>query len=540
MANPEKPFVVFLTFVYLNGQRRIATKHKRYSPNHFHMNKLNIFLGILFLGFTSDSMAANGDSIFNMTYIHQLHITFPYSNFYDSLIWSHANDTYLSVDIDFNGQIYNQVGIKAKGNSSFNGPGQKKSFKLDLNRFVSGQDMHGLKKINFNNSFKDPSFMREKLCNDFLIEHQLPAPRTTYCNVYMNNQLWGLYVVVEEVDDEFCESWFGNKDGNLFKGDPHGDLRWKGSSAQNLYEADYELQNNSSLNNWGDLINLIDLINNTPANTLEQTLESAFNTNNFLKQWAAMNLFSSLDSYLGSGHNYYVYHDILNNRFEWIAWDNNEAFGSFKQNLSTTQLKNLDMYYVSQPASNRPLIQQMLNSSYYHSLYDEAFCMLKQDFDNQYFDQRIDSIRQVIQASVYADPKKQYSNGKFDSSFQYDLMLNGPGGITVFGLKNFVNTKQTAVTNQLLNNNIYCSPLLSNDWTPNDFNIYPQPFQDGFILQNNRPLERIQIFDIMGRAIYEKQASGGMNSITIGTANWPSGIYLLRVNGKYVSKLSKQ
>jgi hypothetical protein len=119
-------------------------------------------------------------------------------------------------------------------------------------------------------------------------------------------------------------------------------------------------------------------------------------------------------------------------------------------------------------------------------------------------------------------------------------MLNGPGGITVFGLKNFVNTKQTAVTNQLLNNNIYCSPLLSNDWTPNDFNIYPQPFQDGFILQNNRPLERIQIFDIMGRAIYEKQASGGMNSITIGTANWPSGIYLLRVNGKYVSKLSKQ
>jgi hypothetical protein len=77
------------------------------------------------------------------------------------LIWSHANDTYLSVDIDFNGQIYHQVGIKAKGNSSFNGPGQKKSFKLDINRFVSGQDMHGLKKINRNGLFLTPNLIDE-------------------------------------------------------------------------------------------------------------------------------------------------------------------------------------------------------------------------------------------------------------------------------------------------------------------------------------------------------------------------------------------
>jgi len=197
------------------------------------MKKMFFFLMISMSAF-ANTFAGNGDSIFNMQYMHTLHITFPYPAFYDSLLNTNVTDEYLNVTIDFNGEVYSNVGIKVKGNSSFNNPSQKKSFKLDFNEFSAGQDIHGLKKLNFNNSFKDPSFMREKLANDFLIEHDIPAPRTTYCNVYMNGQLWGLYTILEEVDDEFCSHWFNSNDGNLFKGDPHGDLRWKGSASQSL------------------------------------------------------------------------------------------------------------------------------------------------------------------------------------------------------------------------------------------------------------------------------------------------------------------
>lgn len=483
--------------------------------------------------------AGNGDSIFNMQYIHSLHITFPYPAFYDSLINTNTTDQYLNVSIDFNGEIFNNVGIKVKGNSSFNNPSQKKSFKLDFNEFVSGQDIHGLKKLNFNNSFKDPSFMREKLVNDFLIDHQIPAPRTTYCNVYMNGQLWGLYTILEEVDDEFCDHWFGSNDGNLFKGDPHGDLRWKGSASQSLYETEYELKNNSTANDWSDLIGLIDVINNTSSSDLQSALDTKLNTATFVKQWVVCNMFSSLDSYIGSGHNYYIYHDTVTNKFQWISWDNNEAFGSFKIGLTTTQLMNMDMYYISTPAS-RPLCNNMLNNTYYKSLYNSAYCELKQDFTHAYFDSKIDSIKNTIQASVYADPKKFYSNNSFDSSINHDINITGPGGIAVFGLKSFITNRSAAINTSFNNNAVICWPNQIND--PNSpewrVEISPNPMMDYVTISSGKLLHSISLIDITGQIVYE---SGMLHSFqqTIPTDRLISGIYFLKLNDEKVYKISK-
>lgn len=474
--------------------------------------------------------AGNGDSIFNMQYIHTLHITFPYPNFYDSLLNSHTTDQYLQVDIDFNGQILNNVGIKAKGNSSFNSPSQKKSFKLDLNEFISGQDLHGLKKINFNNSFKDPSFMREKLANDFLIDHGIPAPRVTYCNVYMNNQLWGLYAVIEEIDDEFCKKWFSNNDGNLFKGDPHGDLRWKGSATQSLYETEYELKNNSTTNNWSDLISLINIINNTPVSNLQASLEPKLNTVSFVKQWAALNMFSSLDSYIGSGHNYYIYHDTILDKFQWIAWDNNEAFGSFKNSLSSAQLLNLDLYYLSNPTS-KPLCNNMLNNPYFKELYKAAYCELKQDFNNIYFDPKIDSIKNKIQSSVYADPKKIYTSSKFDSSINFNLSLSGPGGLTIFGLKSFITDRSNNIQSNLASNGVICWPnSISNiDKENKTIQLSPNPVIDILDIVSETPINNIQVLDMLGKIILNRD---GLQSYSeqLDFKEFPTGIYIIQVN----------
>lgn len=473
------------------------------------------------------SFAGNGDSIFNMTYVHNLYVTFPYSNFYDSLINTNVTDEYIKVNILFNNEVYNDVGIKVKGNSSFNNPSQKKSFKIDFNEFVAGQDIHGLKKLNFNNSFKDPSFMREKLVNDFLIAHDIPAPRTTYCNVYFNNQLWGLYTIVQEVDDEFCKHWFNSNDGNLFKGDPHGDLRWKGGSAQSLYETEYELKNNSTANDWSDLISLIDIINNTPNVNLPTALDDVFNVNMFAKQWVVCNMFSSLDSHIGSGHNYYIYHDTVTNKFQWIAWDNNEAFGSFKNNLSTTQLMALDINYISNPIS-RPLLNNMLTNNQLKQIYYDAYCELKQDFTNAYFDSKIDSLKSAIQQFVYNDPKKFYSNNSFDSSVNYDINLPGPNGISVFGLKKFISDRGAAINASFTSNNVICWPLATLEMTDDKlFNIFPNPSNGKFMIEMN-PFEpcTIYIYDVTGQKTSEFTLSKSRSEIMLDES---PGVYLYQV-----------
>lgn len=479
-----------------------------------------------------NSLGANGDSIFNPWTIHTLRITYPYPTFYDSLLRTNSTDQYLMVQVDFNSEHYDSIGIQAKGNSSFSGPGQKKSFKLDINEFVRGQDIHGLKKLNFNNSFKDPTMMREKIVNDFLLAHNLPAPRTTYCNVYMNGQLWGLYTIVEAIDDEFCKRWFDNDDGNLFQGDPRGDLMWKGSSTQSLYTPSYDLENNTTLNDWSDLISLIDVINNTPTANLHTVLDNQLNVNTFLKQWACINLFASLDSYFGSGHNYYIYHDTIADKFQWIGWDNNEAFGNFKNGLSSTQIENLDMYYISNPTSNRPLCNNILLNPTYKEAYNQAYCELLGDFSNALIDPKIDSLNALIRASVFADPKKTTTNAQYDSNIVSKVTMSGPGGLDAFGLKSFIGVRRAAALASLSSHSVTCTNALNDATAAGEHPIVvaPNPATDNIQIFSEMPVEgAIRIFDINGKLVLEEDARMRLQ-IDIDISNWSKGCYILKIN----------
>lgn len=490
------------------------------------MKKLFFILTVVLWGAFNQCVASNGDSIFNIPAIHTLHLTFPYPDFYDSLIATNTTDVYLKVAVDFNGESYQDVGIKVKGNSSFNNPSQKKSFKLDFNEYVAGQDIHGLKKLNFNNSFKDPSFMREKLANDFLRAHGAPAPRVTYCNVYMNGELWGLYTIVENIDDEFCKRWFNSNDGNLFQGDPHGDLKWLGNAQAN-YTPNYDLENNNTTNDWSDLIQLINVINNTGMNNLYPALDSVFNTQNFVKQWATLNLFSSLDSYIGSGHNYYIYHDTITDKFEWIGWDMNETFGTFKMNLTSAQLQALDVDYMNTPTA-KPLTNNMLLNPTYQNLYHQAYCELYTDFNLAYFSPQIDSLYNAIQSSVYADPKKFYSNADFNTNINTDVISTGPQTMTIFGLKSFISTRNTTAQTSLTSHNVVCTSAIYDATNPQVV-FYPNPTSDKLtLIENSITAKSYRIFSITGELL----SFGTIQNDEIDMQLFDAGIYLLEVVGE--------
>ena len=146
-----------------------------------------------------------------------------------------------------------------------------------------------------------------------------------------------MYSVVEDVNKTFLKDRFDNKGGNLFKGDPKGLLTWKGAD-QSLYQNDYELKTNETANDWSDLLRFLNALNNTPAAQVVDSVGKYMNLENWLNYWAAHNLFVNLDSYIGSGHNYFIYHNTDTDRFEWITWDVNEAFGTFQMGLQPNAL----------------------------------------------------------------------------------------------------------------------------------------------------------------------------------------------------------
>jgi len=475
------------------------------------------------------SAQSPGDSLFNSAQIHTIKIFFTQTGWYDSLIAYKPLDKKMLGDVEIDGTYIDSVGIQFKGNSSFNAPGIKKPWKIDFNEFVSGTKYDGVKTINLNNVVGDPSFMREKLFDDFCRTVGIEAPRATYTNVYVNNTLWGFYVLVEQVNKTFLTTEYGNDAGNLFKGDGNGTLQWYGTSPSSYY-GKYELKTNETLNDWTDLVHLIDEINNTPSLNFYDSLEAVLNTSAWIEAWAANNIFVNLDSYIGTGHNYYIYHNAVTDKFDFIIWDANEAFGKFSQGMSVAQLESLSMAYIPNPPGppGRPLTDKMIQNTTYYNTYVNTICnYVANYFSNAYLNPKIDSLYTIIKPYVYADPNKSFTNQNFEDNINMNVMGNIPG------IKSFITNRRTSLISQLTS--FGCNMGINESTVYGlQFMVNPNPTSGVFQIQvGNEQLAvgneyKIEIYNVMGEKVYEKLLSEKENIVflPLGTGQ---GIYFYRI-----------
>jgi len=477
-----------------------------------------IFL-LLFVQFTS---AQNpGDTIFNSPQIHTVKLYFSQSHWWDSLVAYYPLDKKMLASMEVDGLWFDSVGAQFKGNSSYNNMSQKKPFKVDLNEFVSGQDIDGLKKFNLNNGFKDPTFLREKMTLDFCRRHGIPAPRCTYANLYLNDTLWGLYTFIEQVDKTYLGINFNDNDGNLFKGDPMGSLQWYGP-ADTSYFHRYELKTNDSLNDWSDLVHLLDKINNTAPQYFYDSMETYMSTSSFIKYWAMNILFANLDSYNGSGHNYYLYHDPDMEKFYFIAWDVNEAFGCFTLGMSTSQLENLNISYLP---NGRPLVQKMLADQSYFNQYKLTFCdYILQDFNSAFLDPIIDSISDLLRTSVYADTKKFYTNQQFE-----DNRTISTGGAP--GLKPFISNRVASISTQLAS---LCFSSVEGIERGNPISVYPDPATNYIIIKNgDMRFGSLDIYNVLGESVLSTpRNTTGLSEFKLDVSTWMPGIYFYNLTSE--------
>ncbi|MBN1818209.1 MAG: CotH kinase family protein [Sedimentisphaerales bacterium] len=130
-------------------------------------------------------------------------------------------EQYVRADFWFDGRRYPNVAIRPKGNSSLMtiaGSGSKRmSLKIDFNFFNSAQTFYGLKKLCLNNGFSDPTYIREILGYELFEQMDIPTPRASFVDLYVNNVHLGLYTQVEPIDKTFLARHFPNPNGNLYK-----------------------------------------------------------------------------------------------------------------------------------------------------------------------------------------------------------------------------------------------------------------------------------------------------------------------------------
>jgi len=428
---------------------------------------------LLVLGFVSTQGAVGSrpahadeaDVFFDDSFVHEIRITFSDADWYNLLYDSHANDPedpYFSAAVECDGVALDPVGVRFKGNSSFSIPGVKKSFKIDFNEFDDDTTFVGLKKLNLNNGFKDPTLLRAKIFVDFAGTY-VPTIRAVHTRVYVNGTYWGLYTAVEQVDKTFAQSRFGDEeDGNLFKAaasddvsgpnsDFGSDLTWLGSDPEPYYDS-YQLKTNETANDYSQLIEFIDILNNQSPVDFPTLLEPVFDVQNALAGLALNNLFVNLDAYNGSAHNYYVYDRDDSGKITHVHWDTNEAFGRFLMGVSGSQNPlELDPFWlpgqILGEEQERPLMENLWANDQYASQY---LCflqsMLEGGFDGTTMAARIDELADLIRADVYADSNKMYSNSEFEQNLYSDI---ADGRDSIYGLLNFVQQRSSYLDDRL-------------------------------------------------------------------------------------------
>ncbi|MCK4663353.1 MAG: CotH kinase family protein [Bacteroidales bacterium] len=381
-----------------------------------------------------------------------------YLNFYEKN-WDDILDTYkinncddrVLADLIIDGELYDSVGVRFKGNSSYHPHREKNPFNIKID-YINDKDINGYTTLKLSNMFKDPSCLREVLSYEVL-RNYMPAPQANYVVLYINDNLHGLYTNVESVNKSFVKKHFGSKDNSFFKCDPItitgepeppplGCLPVMGISSPLIfmgddticYEQSYDIKSDFG---WIKLRNLIFELNINPT-SVNQLLD----VDKVLWMLAFNNIFVNLDSYSGSGHNYYIYEDA-HNRFNTIIWDLNENLGVFSNGLNYGEMFYLDPFYNFN--DKRPLIKNILEIPDYQKKYFAHYRTIINEFvANEAMINRAIELQNMIDTYVANDANLLYTYTDFIENLNENV--NTEHGM-IFGINNLLSTRYDFFTN---------------------------------------------------------------------------------------------
>lgn len=305
--------------------------------------------------------------------------------------------------------ILTNVAVRFKGNSSFNSArgGFKRPFKLDFNRGQKGRAFLGLKELSLNNNFNDATQFREALAYEAFRRAGVPAPRTAFAGVYLTltgertNDFLGLYTLVEAVDGDFLNLHFGTKKGLLLKPERLRGLEYLGQDWR-AYTNRYDPKREVRPADTQRFITLAKLVAEADDATLNRELPGRLDLNNFLCYVALTAVLANYDSFVGNGHNYYLFQPAGEAKAVFIPWDLNEAFGGHPPAGSRQMQAELSVLR-PQGAPNRLIERVLANPDWATAYRREVAAALTNAFEPARVSATAAGLAQITREAVFTE-----------------------------------------------------------------------------------------------------------------------------------------
>jgi spore coat protein CotH len=342
-------------------------------------------------------------------------------------LWVHVNErdwedlhthfqenTYYPADVEWRGTRVRNAAIRVRGVASRNG--HKPSFRIDFNRYVTGQTFFGLDALTLDSSWQDPSMITNRLSMLLFRRMGIAAPRVAHVRLFAraSREYVGVYAVIEEVTPSFLRANFGEDTGYLYEfnhlqndnwgfQDPGPQLGWY---VPRFTPKTHDFESVANL--YMPLRDLVQRINDTPQSDLESRLAGYLDVNAFITQLAIQNFVAQTDGLVGGvgANNFYLYRFAGKNLSVLIPWDQGNSFGAFQNGVGPPPWWSMDTNVLASKIWNEPKyrarylaallqIADLVNSNGW--LLDEA----QRDY-------------QQIRDAVYADAFAPYPLSQFE------------------------------------------------------------------------------------------------------------------------------
>ena len=375
--------------------------------------------------------------------IRDIYLEFYDPNYHSYLVnaWYYNPDERILATLTLNGIVYDSVGVRYKGNSTFCLPNDNSNYKvpynIDFNYFIDSQKVLGYKKMKLANAWMDPTFVKDVTASN-IYRNYLPSGEANLVKLHVQGNYLGLYVNTESINKQFTKKHFDEKSGPLFKCDnidrfcdtsnaPASyppSLIYLGNDST-LYYNSYDMKSD---NGWDQLVNLIKVLD------LDfQNIDSVLNVDRTLWAFAVNSVISNLDTYNGYYiHNYYLY-QTKDGLFQMIPWDLDNSFSGAIMGFDYFNQSNIyeyDPYYYGSPG-DRPLAEKLLNDPFYRKQYTAHMrTIINEALDTAVIRNQINQLQSLAHNAADSDQWKGFSMAQYYSNVESALWTSwGFGGI---------------------------------------------------------------------------------------------------------------
>jgi spore coat protein CotH len=281
------------------------------------------------------------------------------------------------------------VGLRLKSGLSFRPLSQKAAIKIKVDKYDDTLRLFGQRNLTLNNMVEDDSMMHETIAYTMFRAIGVPAPRSGYATVTLNDEDFGLYAVIEKYDDVSMDTWFESTQ-HVYEGSSV-DLSTGNAGRFQVDEGDKD--------DITDLMTLIETINDTADENWLVEVGKVTDLTEIVRMWAMENYIGQNDGYTVAFNNYFLHSDDRG-IFSMLPWGTDRTF----------------VEELTYPTGTSAMAARCFDIPACLTLYEQQLNALRTTILSLDLASTIDDLKALLAPYVADDPRKECTVEEFDDA----------------------------------------------------------------------------------------------------------------------------